>query len=80
MSLDARITPFDGDYTGAFGEIERFVARLKDHAAVLSVTPESMPLDINPRNSLVGEVATTEKRDEAVFSLTIVIRTGDEKV
>jgi len=80
MSLAGRVTPFDGDYTQAFAEIDRFIEKLEQQQSVHSVTRTRMPLDVDPRNSLVGEIATTAKRDEAIFSLKLVIRKNREDV
>lgn len=80
MWLEGRVSPFDGDYTIAFDEIERFVERLSSESTVVSVTRKLMPLNTDPRDSLVGEVTTIEKLNEALFTLKLTIRTEHEKV
>ena len=70
-SIQAQISPFDGDYRKAISLVNSFVEKLRQNEQVYDVTILSLPLDISSTATLQGSRNVTEK--EAQFSLQAIV-------
>jgi len=80
VSLDAALTPFDGNYRAAMQRIERFMHTLKAIPAVQDVSLSSSPVNADSSSTLSGktfDASLAESQAEATsarFSLSLVYR------
>ncbi|MDZ7751804.1 MAG: hypothetical protein U5S82_09100 [Gammaproteobacteria bacterium] len=75
--LDGRIDPFDGDYRAALDMLEAFAANLRGLQGVVEVRLTKLPLNLSPNQALSGNAVGDRARDEAGFSLIVVLGEQD---
>ncbi len=79
-TVRGRVTPFNGDYPQAFGELAALKEALERDPTVQAVTTLVQPLDIRPSSTLNDELARDHSEAEAAFTLQIVMRVPHESV
>ncbi|MFO7542281.1 MAG: monoheme cytochrome SoxX [Thiobacillus sp.] len=78
ITLDAAITPFDGNYRAAMQRIERFMRILQAMPAVHDVVLQSSPVNADSSSTLSGKTvdADTANAPVAQFSVSLRYREG----
>ncbi|MCL5061529.1 MAG: monoheme cytochrome SoxX [Candidatus Thermoplasmatota archaeon] len=74
ITLDARLSDFDGNYRAAMSRIDSFVSRLAATPGVAAVERLSSPVDTAPTATLTGKTTGAAVPDETRFSLSIQLR------
>ncbi|MEX2480821.1 MAG: hypothetical protein WD928_08170 [Gammaproteobacteria bacterium] len=79
--LDARLTPFDGDYRRAIEAIDDFTAALVARPGVTAVEVLQYPLDVRSSASVSGSTSELRDRLNATFKLklTVGVRDGSQE-
>lgn len=73
--IEGEVAPFYGDYRSAIASIQSFAARLRQEKAVLEVSIQHLPLDIDPSSSLSGSTLDGNAPSSgAHFKLRLVLR------
>ncbi|MDP1645131.1 MAG: monoheme cytochrome SoxX [Thiobacillus sp.] len=75
ITLEARLSDFDGNYRAAMSRIDRFVARLAATPGVASVERLTSPVDTAPTATLTGKTTGETNPEETRFSLSLQVRT-----
>ena len=75
ITLDARLSDFDGNYRAAMSRIDRFVARLAATPGVMAVKRLTSPVDTAPTATLTGKTTGETSPEETRFSLSLQVRT-----
>ena len=78
--LHARLQPFEGDFRYAFNRVEDFVNALRANDKITDVQKLKMPLDVDPRSTLVGTAGVMQEIPTAYFELKIVYKVRDASV
>ncbi len=76
VSIDAELSPFDGNYRAAMQQIEAFMQTLQATPGVQTVTLRSSPVNADSRSTLSGKTlnADTASAAAARFSLSLRFR------
>ncbi|MGH8600333.1 MAG: hypothetical protein ACRET1_06705, partial [Burkholderiales bacterium] len=75
--IKAEVRSFDGDYRTAIDAINRFAAHLRDESAVAEARVTKLPLNLDPKQSLSGNMQ--EQRGHparAEFEVQIALKAG----
>ena len=75
ITLDARLSDFDGNYRAAMSRIDRVVARLAATPGVMAVKRLTSPVDTAPTATLSGKTTGDSSPEETRFSLSLQVRT-----
>jgi len=75
ITLEARLSDFDGNYRAAMSRIDRFVARLAATPGVASVERLTSPVDTASTATLTGKTTGENAPEETRFSLSLQVRT-----
>jgi hypothetical protein len=75
ITLDARLSDFDGNYRAAMSRIDNFVARLAATPGVTAVERVSSPVDTASTATLSGKTTGETKPEETRFTLSLQVRT-----
>jgi len=75
ITLDARLSEFDGNYRAAMSRIDNFVSRLAASPGVTAVERVSSPVDTAPTATLTGKTTGETKAEETRFTLSLQVRT-----
>ena len=75
ITLEARLSDFDGNYRAAMSRIDSFVARLAATPGVASVERVSSPVDTAPTATLTGKTTGETAPEATRFSLSLQVRT-----
>ena len=75
ITLDARLSDFDGNYRAAMSRIDRFVARLAATPGVITVKRVTSPVNTAPTATLTGKTTGETSPEETRFSLSLQVRT-----
>jgi hypothetical protein len=74
ITLDARLSDFDGNFRAALSRIDRFAARLSAMPGVASVERLRSPVDTAPTATLTGKTTGETEPEATRFSLSIQVR------
>jgi hypothetical protein len=74
ITLDARLSDFDGNYRAAMSRIDSFVSRLAATPGVVAVERVSSPVDTAPTATLSGKTTGETRPEETRFSLSLRVR------
>lgn len=74
--VHGRVLPFDGNYGGAHQRIEELLARLRATRGVIVAEALELPLNTASSGRVLGSVGDTERVQEALFTLRIVMGDG----
>jgi hypothetical protein len=75
--IKAEVRSFDGDYRKAIDAINRFAAHLRDERAVAEVRVTKLPLNLDPKQSLSGNMQEERGRStRAEFEVQIALKAG----
>ena len=74
VTLEARLSDFDGNYRAAMARIDSFVSRLAATPGVMAVEPLSSPVNTAPTATLAGKTTVEAAPEETRFSLNIRLR------
>ncbi|MDO9220886.1 MAG: monoheme cytochrome SoxX, partial [Thiobacillus sp.] len=76
ITLDAALTPFDGNYRAAMQHIERFINTLQAIPTLHNVSLQSSPVNADSSQTLSGKTYDTNLADApaARFSLSLEYR------
>ena len=75
ITLEARLSDFDGNYRAAMSRIDRFVARLAATPGVASVERLTSPVDTASTATLTGKTTGETNPEETRFTLSLQVRT-----
>ncbi len=78
ITLDAALTPFDGNYRAAMQRIDQFMQTLRSTPAVVDVTLRSSPVNADSASTLSGKTLGADAASTPVarFSLGVHYREG----
>jgi hypothetical protein len=75
--IKAEVRSFDGDYRKAIDAINRFATHLRDERAVAEVRVTKLPLNLDPKQSLSGNMREERGRStRAEFEVQIALKAG----
>jgi len=75
ITLDARLSDFDGNYRAAMSRIDSFVSRLAATPGVTAVERVTSPVDTASTATLTGKTTGETKPEETRFTLSLQVRT-----
>jgi len=76
ITLDARLSEFDGNYRAAMSRIDSFVARLAATPGVVAVERVTSPVDTAPTATLTGKTTGETAPEDTRFTLSLQVRTS----
>ena len=74
ITLEARLSDFDGNHRAALSRIDRFAARLADTPGVVAVERLSSPVNTASSATLIGRTTGETAPEETRFSLSLQVR------
>ncbi|KVW97235.1 monoheme cytochrome SoxX [Thiobacillus denitrificans] len=75
ITLDARLSDFDGNYRAAMSRIDRFVSRLAATPGVAAVERVTSPVNTASTATLSGKTTGETSAEETRFTLSLQVRT-----
>lgn len=79
-TLRAHLKQFPKDYKRAFDEVEALIETLKSSDRIQSVKAVNLPLETDPKRSLVGQSQRDVPPPAAAFELELILKGGDQDV
>jgi hypothetical protein len=74
ITLEARLSDFDGNHRAALSRIDRFAARLAATPGVVAVERLTSPVNTAPTATLIGRTTGETEPEETRFSLSLQVR------
>lgn len=79
-TINGRLKVFPGSYQAAFQQVDALLATLRSNDQVMSAKAISLPVDINPATTLIGESRYKDDAKQARFELEIRFKDGERDV